>query len=346
MANKGGVALATIKDIARIAGVSLSTVSLVLNGKSEESRIPPATQKRVWDAVKELDYRPNIAARRLRGEPGEHPLVIGLFWTSDFRAPMLMRFLRGLQKRVEMSDRKIEIVIHTYENDALDKVASFQKLSMFNAAIICNISEKDQAYLEKNHFLLPIILYNRQSQVYSAVHIEDHLLGNMAAEVLVSRGHKNAAVISSKAVFAGMGVRMDSFVSKAVKNGMQVESIEVDNSMSGGFEGALSLLRRPSRPDCLFCASDAIAIGALRAMYKEGVRIPEDVEVISVGNGDKDLEEYAVVSLSVVHIPMEKMAYACFDLVMDTIDHRINLPKSVIMPVEYIPRESCGPLIE
>jgi DNA-binding LacI/PurR family transcriptional regulator len=115
--------------------------------------------------------------------------------------------------------------------------------------------------------------------------------------------------------------------------------------MAGGYVGAQKIcddFLREGRPDCIFCASDAIAIGALRAFHERGVRIPEDIELISVGNGDKEQEEYSCPSLSVVHIPMERMAGNCFDMLQDLLDHKIAPPYSIKLRSKYIARESCG----
>lgn len=335
--------MATIKDIAKYAGVSPSTVSIVLNGQADERKISTETQQRVWDAVRALEYQPNVSARRLRGDPQSNTLVIAIFWASDFRAHMVLRFLRGIQNEILQSNRECEIIIHPYKNNELCKIASLRSMNMYNAAIICNASSKDLEYLERCNFNIPIILYNRHSQKYCTVNVDDVKLGSMPAQVFASRGHRKAAIITSPPVFSGMDVRTESFISTASKYDLEiVDVIYEDNSMPGGFSGAKRLFELDERPDCLFCASDAMAIGALRYLHKSGINIPDDLELISIGNGDTDLEEYASTSLSVVHLPMEKMAEACLRLVFDVLCHKIEPPCSIELPIHYIARESCG----
>ena len=113
--------------------------------------------------------------------------------------------------------------------------------------------------------------------------------------------------------------------------------------MTGGYDAAKKILELPQLPDCLFCVSDAMALGALHAFWKAGIRIPEDMEIISVGNGDKEQEEYSCPSLSVVHLPMEKMAEACLQLLWDLSNNVIESPHSMELPIDYVQRESCGP---
>jgi len=335
--------LATIKDIAKHAGVSPSTVSIVLNGQADVRKISAKTQKKVWAAIRALEYQPNIPARRLRGDSQSKTLVIAVFWASDFRAHMVLRFLRGLQDEILQSNRECEIIIHPYKNNELCNITSLRSMNMYNAAIICNASSKDLEYLESCNFNIPIILYNRHSQKYCTVNVDDVKLGSIPAQVFASRGHRKAAIITSQPVFSGMEVRIESFISTATKHNLEiVDVIYEDNSMPGGFSAAKRLLELDVKPDCLFCASDAMAIGALRCIHKSGIIIPDDLELISIGNGDMDLEEYATTSLSVVHLPMEKMAETCLRLVFDVLNHRIEPPHSIELPVHYIARESCG----
>lgn len=93
--------MATIKELAAYTGLSPSTVSIVLGGKAQQRKIPESTQRRVQEAAQALGYRPNISARRLRDPEAKESMVVAVFWTEDFRAPMMVRFLRGLRRAIE-----------------------------------------------------------------------------------------------------------------------------------------------------------------------------------------------------------------------------------------------------
>ena len=331
----------TIKEIASAAGVSPSTASIVLNGKSGKRKIPKITQDKVWAAAHKMDYRPNVSARRLRAQTSDS-LVIAVFWASDFRAPMMVRFLHGLREAIFTCREKCEIVIHPYENDKLCYLT--QAFEMCHAAIICNASQKDMDFLESYTFPVPIVLYNRNSQKFCTVNVNDYLLGAIPARIFAGRHHKNAVLLNSESVFPGMKVRTDSFLDEAGKAGLSVEQLDQENSMAGGFLGGEEVCRLNPLPDCLFCVSDAMAIGALRALFKERISVPDQMEIISIGNGDRELEEYACVSLSVVPLPMEKMAAACLKLALDLLSGRVEPPCSIELPIIYQKRESCGGL--
>jgi LacI family transcriptional regulator len=329
----------TIRELAQAAGVSLSTVSIVLSGKSEERRITPETQAKVLDAARALGYQTNVSARRLRSQT-DASIVVAVFWASDFRAPLMVRFLRGLQSAVLSSGRRAEIVIHPYHNDALHE--SMVALGLCHAAIICNASPADMEFLESFNPPVPIVLYNRHSARFCTVNVDDQAMGAMAARVLAGRGHRQVVLLTSDSVFPGMDARADGFVTTAEAAGLSVLRIHEDNSAAGGYQGALAVAAMRPTPDGVFAISDAMAIGALRAFHQRGVRVPEDTELIAIGNGDKDQEEYAVVPLSVVHLPMEKMAVECFDLALGLVDGSVTQVRSVKLDTSYVQRDSCG----
>ncbi len=329
----------TIKELAAEAGLSASTVSIVLRGKSKERNIPEVTQKRVWDAAKKLGYHPNVAARRLRVQAAES-FVIAVFWASDFRAQLMVRFLRGLLEATLGNEKKCEIVIHPYKNNELHQ--SILALGMCNAAIICNASEADLKFLENYSFPVPIVLYNRHSAKFCTVNVDDIKLGALAAETFAARGHKSAVLLTSKSVFRGMDDRMLGFKHTCGEKGLIVRLVESESSMKGGYLGGEQICALEPKPDCVFCTSDNLAIGAMKALGRGGIRIPEQMELISIGNGDRELEEYASTSLSVVQLPMEKMASACLHLAFDLLSGETEPPYSIELPIRYIARESCG----
>jgi len=330
--------MATIKEIAKFAGVSPSTVSIVLGGKSEERKIPAVTQKKIFNAASQLGYRANVAARRLRARP-DAPIVIEVFWATDFRAPMMVRFMRGLQKAILESDQLCEIVIHPYENDKL--CDALQSPGVCNAAIICNASQNDMEFLEKTNFTMPVVLYNRRSTKYCTVNVDDIKMGQTAAAEFAAHGCRHAAVLTSPSVFSGMDARISGFTAEAQAHGMTVLTLINSNSMQGGYETGLLFANLNPKPDCLFCLSDYLAIGVLRAFQEIDIQVPETIKLISIGNGDRELEEFARVKLSVIHLPMENMAAACFQLALDLLDNRVSPPHSVKLETPFVARESC-----
>lgn len=115
-------------------GVSVTTVSIIINGKAEERKISAATQERVAEAMRDLGYQPNLSARRLRSQENERP-VIAFFWPLDYRVSILASFLNFIQIEIAESGFDCEMMIQTYENDKLEQYGT-TFLKMATAALL------------------------------------------------------------------------------------------------------------------------------------------------------------------------------------------------------------------
>lgn len=333
--------MVTIKDVAALSKTSISTASIVLRGDGDDRKISKVTQNQVLQAARELGYRPNISARRLREQKDNSSLSIAVFWADDFRMSMVARFMRGLKNAMRDEKAQVEFSFLLYHNDELSKHASLKHATMFNAIIICNASPIDMAYLEETEFPVPVVLYNRHSARHCTVNVNDRRMGEIPAQVFARLGHQSAVVMTSDSAFPGMNIRTNTFLEEARANGMEARVIETESSMAGGFKAAEKFCALMPRPDCLFCASDSIAMGVLRYFHTHGISVPKDLELISIGNGDQEQAEYTTPSLSVIYLPMEDMAQACFKILLSLMKGELVAPYSVELPVTYIARESC-----
>ncbi len=338
--------MVTIKDVAALSKTSMSTASIVLRGDGDDRKISKATQNQVLQAARELGYRPNISARRLREQKDNNSLSIAVFWADDFRLSMVARFMRGLQDAMKDEKTQVEFSFLLYHNDELSKHASLKHATMFNAIIICNASQIDMQYLEETEFPVPVVLYNRHSARHCTVNVNDQNMGEIPAQVFARLGHRSTVVMTSDSAFPGMNVRTNTFLQEAQRNGMEARVIETENSMAGGFKAAAEFCAFTPRPDCLFCASDAIAMGVLRYFSTHGIAVPKDLELISIGNGDQEQAQYSIPSLSVIYLPMEDMAQACLKILLSMMKGDLSAPFSVELPVTYIARESCRAIEE
>ena len=336
--------MATIKEIASRLGLSPSTVSIVLAGQGDARKISPVTQQRVLAEAQAMAYQPSIAARSLRKSAvgDSEPLVIAVFWADDFRAGMMVRFLRGLREGIRSCGRKVRLTLFTYMNGQLCNETALVSRTECHAAIVCNASPVDKAFLESHTLPIPIVLYNRYSDKYATVNVDDQHMGQLAAQALADNACRCVGVLTSAPAYPGMAQRTSAFVEAAGQRGMEVRLLpECDNSLAGGFDGIISHPRE-LMVDGLFCGSDAIALGVLRALWEKGIRVPQDVRIVSIGNGDRDSEEYAIPSLSCVYLPMEAMASECLQLLLDVVSGKSAAPCRREIPVHYTARESCG----
>lgn len=333
--------MVTIKDLAKFLDISPSTVSIVMRGNGDARKISKATQERILEAAKKLGYTPNVQAKLLRSTV-EKNSIITLFWASDLRPYALTRFLSSLQNSLIQYNYPLEIIVKPYQASMLANVMTESVLLGTNGAIICNTTEEDMLYLESTSFRIPIVLYNRYSDKYPAINMDDTRIGELPAKVFISHGKKKPALLYSKASFNGMNIRTNVFLYELYNSDIKDTVIfQVPDTCEGGYSGGVYLSELEPLPDCLLCTSDSIAYGALKAFHDYGVAVPDDIEIISVGNGSVDTEIYSVPSLSVINLPMEKMADACLQRLYRSMTKMDDTVDSISFPVSYIARESC-----
>ncbi|WP_026496278.1 LacI family DNA-binding transcriptional regulator [Butyrivibrio sp. WCD3002] len=332
--------MVTIKDIAKYTELSPSTVSIVLRGLGKKRNISESSIKKVQEAAVKLGYTPNMQSKLLRSNLPNMP-VITIFWDASARQDTLSRFLSGLQSSIIKHGYKYGLNINPYNTSHLKEAITQRTLTSSNGIIICNASENDMEYLDSNDFPIPIVLYNRYSEKYPTVNMDDNEIGVIPAEVFARHEKKHPCILGSVATFNGMHIRENVFRFKMNEFGItDIGKIEVQDSLAGGYMGALEISKKKELPDCVLCTSDNIAFGALKGFFENGIKIPEDLELISIGNGLKDHEEYAIPSLSVVGLPIEEMADACLTRVARAITEFDLTPDRQQFHVEYISRKS------
>lgn len=334
--------MTTIKEIAKAVGVSVSTASIVLRGESEKRKVAPQTAQKVLEAAHMLGYTPNVSARRLRDSQSSG-LVIAIFWSSfwagEFRVPTL-QFMRGVQARLDACDRKVELMIHPYERGHL--ADSISRMSLCHAAIVCNAMPNDIEALEQASLSVPVVLYSRNSSVLPCVSVDHRAAGDIPARVFVSQGLKNAVLCAAASPFNGADQCESAFYFRVLQAGMNVRRIQAEHTMRGGREAAHQIAAMEPQPDCVYFMSDVLALGALRGFREAGIRIPEDMKIISQGSFDADMEEHVMPSLSAVRIPMEEMGAAAFEKALELLGGHCS-QRVTVLPLSYVSRESCGP---
>ena len=334
--------MSTIREVAACAGVSLSTVSIVINGQAAVRKITPETCQKVWDAVRELDYKPNIAARKLRHAGANDVITIALFWANDFRTTMLSRFLQGMQRQLS-GNSDVEINVMTYISGQLSRQRSFMDGRRFHAAIVANASEEDLAFLEENEFPFPVILYNRESERYSCVTVDEAEMGQKAAAELLLRGHHNICILTSPGGYSYMRERDEGVQTAFQQAGYPIYSDRIlltESSLAGGAAACRRALDAMIPCTAFYCASDAIALGALRVLHDRGIRVPEQISLISIGNGEPAFAAYSIPALSNIYLPMEEMAEKCLELARKSVGTHDLAPMHIRLETKVYLRES------
>ena len=312
--------MATVRDVARRAGVSPSTASIVLGGKAQQRHISEQTCQKVEQAARELGYTPSLEARSLRGQGGPGPLKVALFWADDRRIVYLTRFLQGAFP--ELPARNMALEVLPYTPGALSRQEALTGGQRFHAAILANAGEQDLQWRQGQSRPFPLVVYNRAAAGYPCVHSDDRQIGQAAARLLLQRGKRRVAVLTSHPHWKEIALREEQLQKTLGDGGIFVPAdwiFREENSIRGGERACRQLLNRlwaqEVRPDSLYCCSDAMAYGALQVLHRQGILVPQDMAVLAVGNGDPDYRDACLVPLTAVQVPIEEMARQCLLLV-------------------------------
>jgi DNA-binding LacI/PurR family transcriptional regulator len=339
--------LSSIKDIAKLAQVSQGTASLVLNGKGNALRISSATQQRIMEAARTLDYSPNISARRLRSGGETVAPIIALFWTIDTRASLIGRYLKGVQDILYAQETEYELLIQPYVGGRINDVKSLVTGTRFNGAVIANATDEDEAYLQEADIKVPVVLYQRYSEKFCSINVDNYNTGREVARLFASRGHTAVGVIIPKVSSRAIQYRKDGFLEQAKASGLSVEAMHIaegEFSEEGGYQAARALLQADIKPSALFVLSDQMAVGALAALREVGMRVPEDIEL--VGHDDNEMARFTAPPLTTIHFPVEEMAKSCIQLLIDVMHHQVSPPSSIMFEPHFVIRQSCGDFVK
>lgn len=337
-----------IKEIAEQLGISTGTVSIVLNGRGDEMRISKATQQRVKDKAKELNYQPNIYARRLRNANASgNCKVIAVFWSIEFTGDIMSRFFSGMYKTVKEKGYDVEFFIQLFDYDRLSEWKESMNSSKFSGIIISGASDKDTDFLNENTFNLPVVLLNRSEQRYHCVFINDYEIGKSVAKLFYTRNHKKVGLISIKRKGYGPMLRQVGFLENCGKYQLDIRQewiVEGERNYATGFQATQKLLQGTEKPDAIFVMSAGQVLGSVIACKEAGLRIPEDIEILTYG--DSEIFRSFSPTISSVYLPVECLAENALNLMVLVIDNAIDMPMSRMLYAEYAFLESCGGFVE
>ena len=333
----------TIRDVAALAGVSVSTVSIVLNGKAKERKVADKTNEKVLAAIETLRYKPNMTARRLKSSEGDKPTV-ALYWPLDYRTAFLAGILKGIQMGLNRLSYDCEIVVCTFESGKISAEFNDSTKNRFSGAIIGATSAADMEYLSGYKPQIPTVLFNRYLADYCSVRVDHKSSAEKTVNLFAAKGHRRMAVITAENADLAMSARTAAILESSEKNQIEVEErfiIKCKNNFAGGALAARKFLSLPDRPKALFCDSDFLAIGAAHVFNKEKIRIPEDLEIIAIGMAEPEMTEFSTPSITVVAIPTEEMAADAIGLIYNLARGKIKGAVHKEWDPKLLARDSC-----
>lgn len=294
------MAKVTIKDVARAAGVSVTTVSQILNHKKV---FPDDTIAKVQQVVKEMGYVADRNARQLRGPKRSQTAVV----IPDFTNPFFGSLVTNLRSHLLKLDAEMDLSIITANSKGLTSTVEEVINRGFEGIIIADTSTNIKMLNENLiKIKLPFVLLDR-AEIKEAQHsvlVDDYLGGQMAAEHLFNLGHRNASLIVPDFFVDNLVIRQKGFVEfweKHTDTSLQIVTVPL--SKDGGKNAAKEI---SSNSTAVFALNDQLAIGLLRGLYEQHVRVPEDISV--VGYDGIDDTKYTFPSLTTVSQPLDELS--------------------------------------
>lgn len=327
--------MATIKDVAALAGISTTTVSIIINGKANEKRIPEHTVERVLKAMQELNYKPDLYARRLRNSSMRKP-IIGFFWPLDHRTNLLGTLLTAIEKSLMDYPFDAELRIESFIPGELAKHESSIKSGSYDGIIIGATGKEDTQFLDTVTSSSPIVMLNRRSEKHSFVRIDNKMLGMQAASLIRKKGYTECAIIKNEGKYMATTERTRFFIEASELLGIKISDewiFQGPGTQEGGASAAKEYIKlSDNRPPVLFCEDDFMAQGALVTIHESGLTIPKDLELLAFGMQSNENMTYLIPSITTVSLPYMKMADRCVRILIDAISGKRAKVEMMVEP--------------
>lgn len=327
--------VATIKDVAREAGVSVATVSRALNGAEN---VLPHTRQRILDVARELRYAPSGAARSLITRKTD---TVGAL-LPDLHGEFFSELIRGIDQAARA--RGLHLLLSSSHDDADEAAAALRAMNGRVDGLVVMSPHADDDFLAQNlpHNLPAVLLNSGARRPAQRVFAVDNFGGaREMTEHLVRSGRRRIAFLGGpqanfeaqereRGYRAGLGRAARPWV------------LAGDFSEAGGQRAAAALLALPpaERPDAVFAANDIMAIGLLGALQAGGVRVPEDIAL--AGFDDIPIARYVSPALTTMHVPIAALGSQALDALADALDGSAAGADATVMPVQLVVRRSCG----
>jgi len=345
----------TIRDVARESGYSASTVSIVLNNAPLSRYIPGETKERIHVAARRLGYRPNPLARSLRSQRSN---IVGVM-VFDITDPFCTPILRGLENALYQASylslladahnepHRFERYLEMFLDRRVEGLIVIANWLMTDIKVLADLTERQ----------VPTVIAGRALEVenISTVSVDNESGAALALEHLYRLGHREIAFLRGPKTLASSGQRWKGIRNFAQSVGLKLdakriaelpESLDPNSSFEAGAQLSTQLLRGGKSFTALVAFDDITALGALRALKKKGLRVPEDCSV--VGFDDVAQASLSAPALTTVRQPMEAMGSMSAGMILEAIK-AVNQKKTIPVarrkiPAELVVRESTQPL--
>jgi LacI family transcriptional regulator, galactose operon repressor len=332
-------ATVSVRDVADHAGVSVGTVS---NAMNHPEKVSAAVLDRVQQAIEQLGYVRNDAARQLRvGRSASIGLVV-----LDVRNPFFTDIARGAEDKA--ADAGLTVILGNSDEDVARETAYLDLFEQQRVAGVLispygDITARLHRLRERG---IPAVLVDRSSadESFSSVSVDDVAGGRLAVEHLIAQGRSRIAFVGGPMEIRQVSDRLEG-ARQAVAGhpGVTLEVIGVAAlSVLEGRTAGQGIVARAERPDAVFAANDLIAMGVLQALMLQGVGIRVPDEIALIGYDDIDFASAAVVPLSSIRQPAQLIGRTAVEIMLEQSENPEVAPRHVVFQPELVVRESTA----
>lgn len=324
----------TIRDIAKMAGVSVTTVSQILNGKGD--RFSKKTQAKILALRDKYGYVPNYNARSLILR--ESSRMIGIL-VPNMSTPFFATFVEGVQ-RVAQHEKMIPLIFSANRNSKLEQTYLEQMVERsIDGLIIASATMTTETI---NQIIgartIPYILFDQNSAQHGTrVQTDDYRGGHLAAKHLVELGHKHIAMLKPEELSENFTQRLAGFRDELAAHDIRLDVQRAHLSNRGGYEAATDIIRTGAT--AVFTGNDDMAIGLLRGLSEQGIQVPDQVSVI--GYDDIYLDEYVSPQLTTIHQPILELGKVAAKMLLNKINDQ-SQEQLQKFPVKLVVRHSTA----
>ncbi len=343
--------MTTILDVSRRVGVSKSTVSKVLNGTG---RVSEATKKAVFEAVKELDYRPNVLARSLSMKTTD---TIGLIIPDAYGSAQYINNLIDMTQRLANNSGKFLMISQVDGNDIESSIQSIRKLVdrrcdgiiYYKSSRIegSDIGDKLESLIDELPIPLVVLNHHLINKPDHCVWFDQVTTARLAVDCLIDNGHRNIAYIAGRYQLLTSRLRLQGYQESLKSAGIDLNPLLIAEALDcrhqGGYDACISLIERDIPFSAVCCFSDAVAIGAIKALREKGIAVPEHVSVFGLDNDD--VSSFIDPPLSTIAMPVDEIINTAGRMLLNLMNNETPPTLKESLTGELIVRQSTQSLI-
>jgi LacI family transcriptional regulator, galactose operon repressor len=330
----------TLNEVAKRAGVSRSTVSRVINNRPN---VDPQTRTKVLAIAESLNYHPNLAARSLAaGQTHILGLVIPMAVAALFTDPYFPLLIQGIASACNAHEHSVMLWVAEPEYER-STVRQILRNGLIDGVIVASAVLDDPIIEALRQDTKPFVLVGRYPTDPNVSYVDvDNV--NSAREMvahLLRLGYRRVATITGPKNHIASADRLQGYLNALRERGLTYDPhliVESDFTEEGGYAATQRLL--PFAPQAVFAFSDALALGALRALREAGQRVPDDVAV--AGFDDIPFAARAVPPLTTVRQPIQRAGFLAAETLIDLVNQPQPQPRRIVLPTELVIRASCG----